>query len=79
MQRPGPTARGDLDVEFQRQRNGESMERRLTALMVADVVGFSRLMSANEVGTLTALKDIRANHVDSAISDAGGRVFKSDG
>ena len=31
------------------------MERRLAAILAADVVGYSRLMGANEVGTLTAL------------------------
>ena len=31
------------------------MERRLSAIMAADVVGYSRLMGANEVGTLTSL------------------------
>ena len=36
------------------------MERRLTAILVADVVGYSRLMSENEAATLTALKSHRA-------------------
>lgn len=55
------------------------MERRLAAIMAADVVGYSRLMGANEVGTLTALKEIRTKIVDVAISNASGRVFKMVG
>ena len=34
----------------------QQIERRLAAILAADVVGYSRLMGANEVGTLTALK-----------------------
>ncbi len=36
------------------------MERRLAAILVADVVGFSRLMEADEAGTLAALRERRA-------------------
>ena len=38
------------------------MERRLTAILAADVVGYSRLMGADEAGTLAALED-RANWI----------------
>jgi adenylate cyclase len=37
------------------------MERRLTAILAADVVGYSRLMGANESGTLAALDALRTD------------------
>ncbi|MFC6637473.1 adenylate/guanylate cyclase domain-containing protein [Sulfitobacter sp. JBTF-M27] len=52
------------------------MERRLAAILAADVVGYSRLMGANEVATLTALREIRSELIEDAISDAGGRIVK---
>lgn len=52
------------------------MERRLAAILAADVVGYSRLMAANEVATLTALREIRTGLIDPAIGDAGGRIVK---
>ena len=39
------------------------MERRLTAILAADVVGYSRLMGANEAGTLAALKSLRTEFI----------------
>ena len=55
------------------------MERRLSAIMAADVVGYSRLMGANEVGTLTALKEHRSALVDPAIAEHQGRIVKLTG
>ena len=55
------------------------MERRLAAIMAADVVGYSRLMGANEVGTLTALKQHRAQMIDPCIAESGGRIVKLTG
>jgi adenylate cyclase len=55
------------------------MERRLSAIMAADVVGYSRLMSVNEVGTLTALKDHRAELIDPKIAQHQGRIVKLTG
>jgi adenylate cyclase len=55
------------------------MERRLAAVMAADVVGYSRLMGANEVGTLTALRSHREDLVDRAIEDYSGRIVKLTG
>ena len=52
------------------------MERRLSAIMSADVVGYSRLMGANEVGTLMALKACRSEAIEPAVQAQGGRVFK---
>ncbi|HET9354830.1 MAG TPA: tetratricopeptide repeat protein [Sphingomicrobium sp.] len=55
------------------------MERRLAAIMAADVVGYSRLMGANEVGTLTALKQHRTEMIDPGIAAKGGRIVKLTG
>ena len=45
------------------------MERRLVAILAADVVGYSRLMGANEAATLAALKAHRKELVDSKIAE----------
>ncbi|MEO5808755.1 MAG: adenylate/guanylate cyclase domain-containing protein, partial [Sphingomicrobium sp.] len=55
------------------------MERRLSAIMAADVVGYSRLMGTNEVGTLTSLKAHRAEMIDPAIAEHMGRIVKLTG
>ena len=47
--------------------------------MAADVVGYSRLMGANEVGTLTSLKTHRAELIDPAIAEHQGRIVKLTG
>ena len=54
----------------------ERVQRRLAAIMAADVVGYSRLMGENETGTLTALKQHRASLIDSTISEHQGRIVK---
>jgi class 3 adenylate cyclase len=55
------------------------MQRRLAAVLAADVVGYSRLMGADEVGTLTSLKLHRRELVDSGISEHHGRIVKTTG
>jgi adenylate cyclase len=55
------------------------MERRLTAILAADVVGYSRLMGANETGTLAALKTLRTDFIDRKIADHQGRIVKLTG
>lgn len=52
------------------------MERRLTAILAADVVGYSRLMAEDEVGTLAQLKACRREVVDSTIEAFHGRIIK---
>lgn len=52
------------------------MERRLSAIMAADVVGYSRLMGADEQGTLARLKAVRHEFVDPEIDRQGGRIVK---
>ena len=55
------------------------MERRLSAIMAADVVGYSRLMGANEVGTLTSLREHRCELIDPCIAEHQGRIVKLTG
>jgi class 3 adenylate cyclase len=55
------------------------MQRRLAAILAADVVGYSRLMGADEMGTITALKSHRRELVDSAIAGHHGRIVKTTG
>ena len=52
------------------------MARRLAAIVVADVVGFSRLMAADEAGTLTALRERRQTILEPVVKAHGGRVVK---
>lgn len=58
---------------------GERTERRLAAILAADVAGYSRLMGADEVGTLAALKALRRDIVDPAIGNHRGRIVKTTG
>ena len=53
--------------------------RRLAAIMATDVVGYSRLMSEDEVGTLARLKAVREKILDPAVAARGGRLFKTMG
>ncbi len=55
------------------------VERRLAAILAADVAGYSRLMGADEVGTLVALKTHRREIVDPAITEHHGRIVKTTG
>ncbi len=43
---------------------GERVQRRLAAILAADVVGYSRLMGEDETGTLSALKELRAQLIN---------------
>lgn len=52
------------------------MERRLAAILAADVVGYSRLMGADETGTLDRLKALRKEVVQPKITQRKGRVVK---
>ncbi len=52
------------------------MERRLAAILAADVVGYSRLMGADEVGTLERLKSLRRELVQPNITEHKGRIVK---
>jgi TolB-like protein/class 3 adenylate cyclase/tetratricopeptide (TPR) repeat protein len=58
---------------------GERVERRLAAVFAADVAGYSRLMGADEEGTLAWMKAIRKTLVDPAIASHRGRIVKTTG
>ena len=52
------------------------MSRRLAAILVADVVGYSRLMASDEGATLSALRHHREMLFDPAVAAHGGRIVK---
>jgi TolB-like protein/class 3 adenylate cyclase len=55
------------------------VERRLAAVLAADVAGYSRLMGADEEGTLARLKAVRKSLVDPTIAAHRGRIVKTTG
>ena len=55
------------------------VERRLAAILAADVVGYSRLMGIDEVGTLRRLRAYRGELIDPAIAARRGRIVKTTG
>jgi TolB-like protein/Tfp pilus assembly protein PilF len=54
----------------------ERVQRRLAAILVADVVGYSRLMGEDEAGTLARLNAVRAEIIDPSLARYGGRTVK---
>ena len=52
------------------------MERHLAAILVTDVVGYSRLIRADEEGTIAALKSLRADIINPKIAEHHGRIVK---
>jgi adenylate cyclase len=56
-----------------------NVERRLAAILAADVVGYSRLMEVDEAGTLARLKTVRLELIDPAIAKCKGRLIKTTG
>jgi TolB-like protein/class 3 adenylate cyclase len=57
----------------------QRIERRLAAILAADIAGYSRLMEANEEDTLTRLKAHRRELIDPKIGEHRGRVVKTTG
>jgi class 3 adenylate cyclase/TolB-like protein/Flp pilus assembly protein TadD len=57
----------------------ERVERRLAAILAADVVGYSRLMGQDETGTLARLKALRRELIDPKITEHRGRIVKTTG
>jgi adenylate cyclase len=57
----------------------EQVERRLAAILAADVAGYSRLMGADEEGTLASLRAHRRDFLDLKIAEHRGRIVKSTG
>jgi len=59
--------------------SGERVERRLAAILAADVAGYSRLMGQDEAGTLARLKAHRRELIDPSIAEHKGRIVKTTG
>ena len=55
------------------------VQRKLAAILAADIAGYSRLMGADEEGTLRRLKALRAELIDPAIAGHHGRIVKTTG
>ena len=53
-----------------------SEQRRLAAILAADVVGYSRLMAADEEGTMARLRAVRSEFIDPIIAEYNGRIVK---
>ena len=64
---------GGLVVESRRDK------RRLAAILAADIVGYSRLMGADESGTLAQLKALRKELIDPKVAEFNGNVVKTTG
>jgi adenylate cyclase len=56
-----------------------SETRKTAAILAADVVGFSRMASADEDGTLARLRTLRSELIDPRVASQNGRVFKRTG
>jgi adenylate cyclase len=57
----------------------ERVHRRLSAIIAADVVGYSRMMGRDEAGTLARLKALRAEFLHPKVAEYGGRIVKTTG
>jgi class 3 adenylate cyclase len=69
-----------LGDEVERQRGTgmtlPQVERRLAAILIADVVGCSRLVEADEAGTLAAMKHLRHSLLEPLLAEHHGRIVK---
>jgi len=74
-----PTAqtvgRATLETSF----SGERVERRLAAIIAADVAGYSRLIGLDEIGTLARLRAHRRELIDPRVAEHKGRIVKTTG
>ena len=57
----------------------DRIERRLSAIMSADMVGYSRLMEADETGTIARQRSHRSELIDSTIEAFKGRIVRTTG
>jgi adenylate cyclase len=55
------------------------VERRLAAILAADIAGYSRLMGSDEEGTLAAIKACRRELIDPKLAEHRGRIVKTTG
>src|SRR5579864_1208303 len=59
--------------------SNDRVERRLAAVVAADVAGYSRLMGRDEAGTLARLNALRRELIDPAVAEHKGRIVKTTG
>src|SRR5215471_16735392 len=69
----------DAGCPWEGTLSGERVERRLAAIFAADVAGYSRLVGADEEGTLARLRAIRRELIDLKIAAHKGRIVKTTG
>src|SRR5437764_2946100 len=82
MLEPAGRSRREASTSWIRQMNTGGRvraERRLAAILAADVAGYSRLIGIDEEGTLERLRSIRAEVIDPNISEHHGRLVKTTG
>ena len=79
IRRTGSPRSARIPREGIRQMANLGPERRLAAVVAADMVGYSRLMEVDEAGTLARLKAHRIELIDPAISKNRGRIIKTTG
>src|SRR5437660_7016807 len=75
----GRTLRGNSGGDQESILSGERVERRLTAILAADVAGYCRLMGQDEAGTLARLRTHRRELIDPKIGEHKGRIVKKTG
>src|SRR5712664_3975682 len=81
---PSPSAGLHAVIRMRNYMSGaplieKRVERRLAAVLAADVAGYSRLMGADEEGTLARLKTFRKALIDPKITEHRGRIVKTTG
>jgi TolB-like protein/class 3 adenylate cyclase len=59
--------------------NSDRIERRLSAILAADIAGYSRLVGLNEEGTLVRLRELRRELIDPQVEAHHGRIVKTTG
>jgi len=57
----------------------DRVERRLAAILAADVAGYSRLMGRDEAGTLARMRDLRRELINPKVAEHKGRIVKTTG
>src|SRR5262249_27846797 len=57
----------------------ETVERKLAAILAADIAGYSRLIGLDEEGTLARLRELRRELIDPIIAEYRGRIVKTTG
>ena len=67
------------DIDSTKPNEKPPDRRKLIAVLYADMVGYSRLIGLDDVGTLGRLRALRQNLIDPAIDEHGGRIVQTGG